>query len=299
MQGVLRAFRPDLVLVQGDTTTTFAAALAAFYERVPVAHVEAGLRTGNIHSPWPEEMNRRLAGAVATTHFAPTENARQNLLRENVAADHIHVTGNTVIDALMHIVAKLASDVSLRASLDTEFRCLDPAKRLILVTCHRRESFGEGLENICRALTVLGQRGDVEIVYPVHLNPNVREPVGRILAGVPSIHVLEPLDYLPFVYLMNRAFLVLTDSGGIQEEAPGLGKPVLVMRGTSERPEGIAAGTVRLVGTSLDSIVAETTRLLDQPAHYDMMSRSHNPYGYGHAAERIADACLALLAKGT
>lgn len=289
MRDVLRDFRPDLVLVHGDTTTSFAASLAAFYEKIPVGHVEAGLRTGNIYSPWPEEMNRRLTGAIASMHFAPTENAKRNLLREGVDESAISVTGNTVVDALFHVIKRLNADTELESSFKEQFSYLDSSKRLILVTGHRRENFGERFENICHALKSLGERGDVEIVYPVHLNPNVQEPVNRILAGVPSIFLTEPLDYLPFVYLMNRAYLILTDSGGIQEEAPSLGKPVLVMREETERPEAVEAGTVKLVSTD-ERILTEANKLLDDLEEYARMSRAHNPYGDGNAAERIAAA---------
>ncbi len=288
LRDVLRDFKPEIVMVHGDTTTTFAASLAAYYERIPVAHVEAGLRTGNIYSPWPEEMNRRLTGTIAAVHFAPTENARHNLIREGVDAKKIHVTGNTVIDALLHIVSRLERDAELRLTYDEQFSYIDPAKRLILVTGHRRENFGEGFESICRALKTLSMRHDVEIVYPVHLNPKVQEPVRRILVDCPCIHLIKPLDYLPFVYLMSRAYLVLTDSGGIQEEAPSLGKPVLVMRDTTERPEGVAAGTVKLVGTNERLIVSEVNALLDDSALYQRMATASNPYGDGHAAKRIA-----------
>lgn len=288
MRDVLRDFQPDLVLVHGDTTTTFATALAAYYARIPVAHVEAGLRTDNIYSPWPEEINRRLADAIASVHFAPTEIAKQNLIREGIAESRIHVTGNTVIDALLRMVKRISDDATLRDHLNREFSYLDPAKRLILVTGHRRENFGEGLENICRALKKLSERGDVEIVYPVHLNPNVREPVSRILEADASVHLTKPLDYLPFVYLMSRAYLVLTDSGGLQEEAPGLGKPVLLMRDTTERPEGVEAGTVRLVGTHIEQILSAVSNLLDVSEVYNRMATAHNPYGDGHAADRIS-----------
>lgn len=294
MRGVLRQWRPDMVLVHGDTTTTFAAALAAYYERVPVGHVEAGLRTGNIYSPWPEEMNRRLAGAITTLHFAPTVKARDNLLRENIAAKSIHVTGNTVIDALFDVVDKVRNDQALQVILAGQFSFLSPSKRLILVTGHRRENFGDGFERICEALAALAKRNDVEIVYPVHLNPNVQEPVRRILGNHSSIHLIEPLDYLPFVYLMDRSYLVITDSGGVQEEAPSLGKPVLVMRDTTERPEAVHAGTVTLVGTDTERIVAEAERLLDDPAAYEAMARSHNPYGDGTASRQIAAVMQAL-----
>ena len=288
MRGVLRDWRPDLLLVQGDTTTTFAASLAAHYEKIAVGHVEAGLRTGNLYAPWPEEMNRRLTTVLAALHFPPTPWARDNLLREGVAADLVQVTGNTVIDALLEVVARLETDDALRAGLERQFEFLNPARRLVLVTGHRRESFGPGFERICQALRVLGERGDVEMVYPVHLNPNVQEPVRRILGACPSIHLIEPLDYLPFVYLMSRAYLIVTDSGGVQEEAPSLGKPVLVMRETTERPEAVEAGTAKLVGTDCGRIVREAARLLDDAAAYRAMAQAHNPYGDGKAAERIA-----------
>jgi len=290
MRGVLRQWRPDWVLVHGDTTTTFAAALAAYYEKIPVGHVEAGLRTGDIYSPWPEEMNRRLAGAITSLHFAPTDRARENLLRENVPADRIIVTGNTVIDALLEVAHQVRSDGALRQELENRFAFLDSEKRLVLVTGHRRENFGEGFERICRALRTLGARDDVEILYPVHLNPNVQEPVHRILADSPCVHLIEPLDYLPFVYLMDRSYLIITDSGGVQEEAPSLGKPVLVMRDTTERPEAVDAGTVKLVGTDEAAIIGEASLLLDDPHAYARMAMAHNPYGDGKAAGRIAAA---------
>lgn len=284
---VLAAFKPDRLLVQGDTTTTMAAALSGFYHRVKVGHVEAGLRTHDFDNPWPEEMNRRVADLICDRHFVPTEGSRQNLLREHVPADGIHVTGNTVIDALLDVVARFEREPALKASLAARFPFLDPALRLVLVTGHRRESFGPGFERICRAIARLAERPDVQIVYPVHLNPNVQEPVTRILGDKPRIRLIEPQDYLPFVYLMHEAHLILTDSGGVQEEAPSLGKPVLVMRETTERPEAVEAGTVRLVGTDTARIVAEAERLLDDEAAYAAMSRAHNPYGDGHASERI------------
>ena len=292
MRGVLRQWRPDWVLVHGDTTTTCAAALAAYYEKIPVGHVEAGLRTGNIYSPWPEEMNRRIAGAITTLHFAPTLLARENLLKENVPTERIRVTGNTVIDALQAVVARIKSDTALEHSLANLFTFLDPDKRLILVTGHRRENFGDGFERICQALLELSMLNDVEILYPVHLNPNVQEPVNRILANRPNIHLIEPQDYLPFVYLMDRSYIIITDSGGVQEEAPSLGKPVLVMRDTTERPEAVEAGTVILVGTDADAIVREATRLLVNTDAYEQMARSHNPYGDGKACSRIIEALL-------
>lgn len=292
LKPILAGKKPDILLVHGDTATTMAAALAAYYCRIPVGHVEAGLRTHNKFAPFPEEINRRVAGALADLHFAPTEVARQNLLREGVATTAIHVTGNTVVDALLTVSARLDNDPALRQTFDANFEFLDPAKRLILVTGHRRENFGEGFENICRALVDLATLfSDVEILYPVHLNPNVQEPVRRILGEgtLANIHLVEPVDYLPFVYLMNRAYLIITDSGGVQEEAPSLGKPVLVMRRTTERPEAVAAGTVLLVGPDREKIVAEASRLLKDAEAYRIMSRAHNPYGDGNAAVRIAE----------
>ena len=284
---VLQAFKPDRVLVQGDTTTTMAASVSAFYHRVKVGHVEAGLRTRDFDNPWPEEMNRRVADVIADLHFVPTEGARRNLLEERVAPSGIHVTGNTVIDALLDVVGRFEREPALQASLAARFPFLDAGKRLVLVTGHRRESFGPGFERICQAVARLSERKDVQIVYPVHLNPNVQAPVQRILGGRPRVVLIEPQDYLPFVYLMHAATLILTDSGGVQEEAPSLGKPVLVMRETTERPEAVEAGTVRLVGTAVERIVAEAGRLLDDAAAYAAMSRAHNPYGDGHASERI------------
>lgn len=287
MKGVLEDFDPHRVLVHGDTTTTLAAALAAFYRRIPVAHVEAGLRTGDIYAPFPEEMNRTLTDAICDLHFAPTETARRNLLAGGAAESGIVVTGNTVIDALFDVTARLGDDSRLRQEMAQRYRFLDDQRRLILVTGHRRENFGPGFENICAALARLAQRPDVEIVYPVHLNPNVVEPVNRLLGGRPAVHLIEPVEYADFVHLMNRAHHVITDSGGIQEEAPSLGKPVLVMRRATERPEAVEAGTVRLVGTDAEAIVAESTRLLDDGAAYAEMSRAHNPYGDGKASRRI------------
>ncbi|MBI1179986.1 MAG: UDP-N-acetylglucosamine 2-epimerase (non-hydrolyzing) [Alphaproteobacteria bacterium] len=286
LAGVLEEWRPDRVLVHGDTTTTFAASLAAYYRKVPVGHVEAGLRTGNRYSPWPEEMNRRLTGALADLHFAPTARARANLLRENAPEGSVFVTGNTVIDALFLALDRLRADPGAVARFDERFRYLD-GKRLVLVTGHRRESFGEGLRNMCGALADLADRGDVAVLYPVHLNPNVKGPVHEILGGRAAVHLVEPEDYLPFVYLMDRAEIIITDSGGIQEEAPSLGKPVLVTRDTTERPEAVEAGTVIMTGTDRARIVAEATALLDDPTRYEAMSRAHNPYGDGRAAGRI------------
>jgi UDP-N-acetylglucosamine 2-epimerase (non-hydrolysing) len=290
LKPILTAERPDIVLVHGDTTTTMAAALAAFYCRLPVGHVEAGLRTGNKFAPFPEVINRRIAGTLADLHFAPTVASRDNLRAEGVAPDTIFVTGNTVIDALFSIIEMLQASPELRSRFDREFSFLDPARRLILVTGHRRENFGEGFDNICRALADIARaRPDVEILYPVHLNPNVQEPVRRLLGeeGLRNIHLIEPVDYLPFVYLMNRSHLIITDSGGVQEEAPSLGKPVLVMRETTERPEAVAAGTVILTGADRERLVGEALRLLDNQEAFQRMSKAHNPYGDGLAAKRI------------
>lgn len=287
MRDVLRNWRPDLVLVHGDTTTTLAASLAAYYEKIEVAHIEAGLRTGNIYSPWPEEMNRRLTGSIASLHFAPTQLAEENLIAEGVPTKNILVTGNTVIDALLDVIERINSDTVLMAKLEQDFAFLNKSKRLILVTGHRRENFGDGFENICNALKEICLNHDVEVVFPVHLNPNVQGPVHQILGNNPSIHLIAPQDYLPFVYLMNRSSLILTDSGGVQEEAPSLGKPVLVMRDTTERPEAVAAGTVKLVGTNKQAIIDAARLLLENEAEYLKMSRAHNPYGDGKASERI------------
>jgi UDP-N-acetylglucosamine 2-epimerase (non-hydrolysing) len=287
---VFAEHKPDLVLVHGDTSTTLSTALAAFYARVPIGHVEAGLRTGNMQSPWPEEMNRRLTAPLCSLHFAPTAKSRANLLSEGMADDSIFVTGNTVIDALLQVDSRLKSDDALHASMMDRFPFLNPGKRLILVTGHRRENFGDGFENICQALAAIARRDEVQIVYPVHLNPNVQEPVRRHLSGLDNVHLIEPQDYLPFVFLMQQAHIILTDSGGVQEEAPSLGKPVLVMRNTTERPEAVDAGTVRLVGTDKTHIVEEVGRLLDDLTAYARMSEAHNPYGDGRACERITQA---------
>jgi UDP-N-acetylglucosamine 2-epimerase (non-hydrolysing) len=289
---VFTELRPDRVLVQGDTTTTFATSLAAFYAKVPVAHVEAGLRTSDIYSPWPEEMNRRLTTHIADLHFPPTETARQNLLRENIDPSRIVVTGNTVIDALFDAVGILDTDPARTAAIESAMPRLDPGKRLILVTGHRRENFDGGLERVAQGLLRLAGRGDVEIVYPVHLNPNVRQVAETVLGVNDAIHLIPPLDYLPFVHLMRRADLIITDSGGVQEEAPSLGKPVLVTRDTTERPEAVEVGTVRLVGTDTALLVAEASRLLDDRMAYEQMSLAHNPYGDGKAAGRILTALL-------
>ncbi|WGZ96032.1 MAG: UDP-N-acetylglucosamine 2-epimerase (non-hydrolyzing) [Candidatus Thiothrix putei] len=292
LRGVLTTFQPNRILVHGDTTTTFAASLAAYYQKIPVGHVEAGLRTGNIYSPWPEEINRKLSGAITDLHFAPTALAAENLKTENVASEQIIITGNTVIDALLEVIQRIQQNSTLEDQLASQFRFLHPTKKLLLVTGHRRESFGDGFERICQALAQLAQRDDLEIVYPVHLNPNVHEPVNRLLSHNSNIHLIDPQDYLPFVYLMNRAYLILTDSGGIQEEAPSLGKPVLVMRDTTERPEAVQAGTVKLVGTDADKIVQEASILLDDRHTYETMGFAHNPYGDGKACQRIVQTLL-------
>ena len=291
MKTVLLDFKPDIVLVHGDTTTTLAASLAAFYQQIPVGHVEAGLRTGDLASPWPEEGNRKLTGHLARLHFTPTARSRQNLLQENLPDARIIVTGNTVIDALLWVRDRVLDDTSLNAELAARYPFLDPAKKLVLVTGHRRESFGGGFERICSALAQIArQHPEAQIVYPVHLNPNVSEPVNRILSGIENIILVEPQEYLPFVWLMNRAWLILTDSGGIQEEAPSLGKPVLVMRDTTERPEAVDAGTVRLVGTDIVRIVASVDELLRDDEAWQAMSHAHNPYGDGKACGRILQA---------
>nr|CBA71839.1 UDP-N-acetylglucosamine 2-epimerase [Arsenophonus nasoniae] len=291
MKPVLLSFKPDVVLVHGDTATTMATSLAAFYQRILVGHVEAGLRTGNLYSPWPEEANRKIASHLAMYHFAPTEYSRRNLQRESIPDHRIYVTGNTVIDALFWVRNKMMNDATIRASLAAQYPFLDQNKKMLLVTGHRRESFGSGFERICHALAEIARsHTDVQVVYPVHLNPNVSEPVQRILQGINNIILIDPQDYLPFIYLMNNAYLILTDSGGIQEEAPALGKPVLVMRDTTERPEAVEAGTVRLVGTQTEKIVQVVTQLLTNDDAYQKMSRAHNPYGDGKACLRILEA---------
>ncbi len=298
MRDVLGKVQPDVVLVHGDTTTSTASALAAFYRQVPVGHVEAGLRTHNIYSPWPEEMNRQITGRIATYDFSPTPLSRQNLLDEGISPDKITVTGNTVIDALQMVVARIKGDSVLQAQLTGQLRKagydVSRDKRLVLITGHRRENFGEGFINICTAIRDLAAKyQDVDFVYPMHLNPNVRKPIhqvfGEYLENLGNLFFIEPLEYLDFVFLMEKSTLVLTDSGGIQEEAPGLGKPVLVMRNTTERPEALEAGTVKLVGTDYDKIVREVSHLIDDPAAYDAMSHAVNPYGDGHACERIVE----------
>lgn len=291
LKPILESFAPDLILVHGDTTTTLASSLAAYYQQIPVGHVEAGLRTGNIYSPWPEEINRKVTGTIARLHFAPTAKAADNLRSERVAAETIAITGNTVIDALLEVVQRLEGAPQRSAAFDAEFG-IDPSRRMILVTGHRRESFGGGFQRICDAIAALAQREDVQIIYPVHLNPNVKGPVEASLGALERVKLIAPQDYLPFVHLMRRATIILTDSGGVQEEAPSLGKPVLVLRDTTERPEAVDAGTVKLVGTDTDLILQEATILLDDAAAYEFMSRAHNPYGDGLASQRIRDAIL-------
>lgn len=304
MRDVLKEVKPDVVLVHGDTTTSTAAALSAFYQQIPVAHVEAGLRTHNIYSPWPEEMNRLLTGRLATYHFSPTPLSRNNLMREGVDDRNIIVTGNTVIDALYWVIEKIKQDEKLNNRLIGELKSsgydidrLSDGKRLVLITGHRRENFGDGFAQMCRAIqTLTGKYPEVDFVYPMHLNPNVRKPIhevfGKDLSGLGNMFFIEPLEYLSFVYLMEKSCIVLTDSGGIQEEAPGLGKPVLVMRDTTERPEALEAGTVKLVGTDYDKIVGEVSFLLDNEQAYEVMSKAVNPYGDGLACGRIVNALL-------
>lgn len=282
-------FKPDRILVHGDTNTTLSASIAAYYAQIPVAHVEAGLRTFDLYSPWPEEANRQLTSVIADRHYAPTQLAKNNLIREAVNEDRIVITGNTVIDALLLIEKRLKNDVEFRAGVVKQFEFIEPNKKLILVTGHRRENFGDGFMNICKALAKLSERDDVQIVYPVHLNPNVQEPVQQYLGNNASIKLISPLEYLPFVYLMTVCHHIISDSGGIQEEAPSLGKPVLVMRDTTERPEAIEAGTAKLVGTNTDTIVTESSRLLDDKAYYNKMSVTNNPYGDGNACAVICD----------
>ncbi|MER8653467.1 UDP-N-acetylglucosamine 2-epimerase (non-hydrolyzing) [Mesorhizobium sp. M0847] len=292
MAGVLEKAEPDIVIVQGDTTTAMTAALAAFYKRIPVAHIEAGLRSHNINSPFPEELNRKIAGNIATWHFAPTTEARDNLIAEGKAANTIFVTGNTVIDTLLHFSSEIDADKLMNAKLAARFPFIDPTKKMILVTGHRRENFDGGIQRICTALKALSARRDVQIIYPVHPNPNVRSVVEAEIGTVPNIHLIDPQDYLPFLYLQKQSYLVLTDSGGVQEEAPSLGKPVLVMRENTERPEGIAAGTARLVGTDIEKILANANSLLDDESVYRGMAERHNPYGNGQAASRIVEELL-------
>lgn len=289
---IYQNFQPDYVLVQGDTTTTFAASLSAYYHKIAVGHVEAGLRTYNKYSPWPEEINRKLTGNIADIHFAPTNTAKDNLIKEAIAEQSIFITGNTVIDALLIARNKIKNSPQLQQELDTKFNFLNPHKKLILVTGHRRENFGENFKKICNALRQIAieHQDSVEILYPVHLNPNVQQPVNEILTNVKNIHLIEPQEYLPFVYLMERCHLVLTDSGGVQEEAPTFGKPVLVMRDNTERPEGVVAGTAKLVGSEVNNIVNAINILLTENEKYQAMSKAHNPYGNGDAAHKILTA---------
>lgn len=283
-------YQPDIVLVHGDTTTTFATSLACYYKKIKIGHVEAGLRTGDLYSPWPEEGNRKLTGIIADFHFAPTGQSKQNLLLENVCQDKIFITGNTVIDSLFLILNKINSNVHLQTELEQKFSFIDFNKKIILITGHRRENFGEGFENICKAISELAKKYEnVQFIYPMHLNPNVREPVNRLLSNKENIFLIEPLEYLPFLYLMNKSYLILTDSGGIQEEAPSLGKPVLVMRDTTERPEAVEAGTVILVGTNKENIMYYVDLLLKDIKLYEKMSETHNPYGDGSASKKIVE----------
>jgi len=295
IEPVLEAASPDIVLVHGDTATTFATSLACYYQKINIAHVEAGLRTGNLLSPWPEEANRRLTGVLSNLHFAPTNVSKNNLLNEGINKKNIYVVGNTVIDALHLVLAKITSNIELQQQLDSKYAFLKEQRKVILVTGHRRENFGKGFEEICQAIRQVAlQHPECQIVYPVHLNPNVREPVERLLSDISNVFLIEPLGYIPFIYLMNKSTVILTDSGGIQEEAPSLGKPVLVMRDTTERPEAIEAGTVKLVGTCSETIVQGVTKLLDDNDYYEKMSQSTNPYGDGQSSRRICD----ILAKG-
>jgi UDP-N-acetylglucosamine 2-epimerase (non-hydrolysing) len=291
LEEVFAEWTPDVVLVHGDTATTFAASLAAYYHKIAVGHVEAGLRTGDIYSPWPEEANRKLTGALTTYHFAPTQSSYNNLIKENIDPKNITITGNTVIDALLTVKEKVETDQVVITQFEQQFDFLDPTKKLILVTGHRRENFGQGFLNICTALAnIAKQYPDVQIIYPVHLNPNVQKPVNELLSDISNIYLIAPQDYLPFVYLMNRSYLILTDSGGIQEEAPSLGKPVLVMRDTTERPEAVEAGTVKLVGTDAALIQQSVIELLENTELYEMMAAAHNPYGDGTACQQIIRA---------
>ena len=291
LKPILQEFKPDIVLVHGDTATTFATSLASYYEKIPVGHVEAGLRTGNMHSPWPEEASRKLTGTLAQYHFAPTEISKQNLLQEGYRSDNIYVTGNTVIDALLQVVHKIENDNALQEQLKKHYDFLDENKNVIVVTGHRRENFGERFEGVCAAIAEAANKNpDAQFVYPVHLNPRVQEPVNRLLSGKANVFLIEPLEYLPFVNLMRLSTVILTDSGGIQEEAPSLGKPVLVMRDTTERPEAVSAGTVKLVGTNKDLIVSTLCKLLKKENEYQYMSNVRNPYGDGQACAKILDA---------
>ena len=293
LKDVLNDFNPDVVLVHGDTTTTSASSLAAFYNKIKVGHVEAGLRTGDIYSPWPEEANRQITGVLANYHFAPTTTSENNLLKENKNPNDIIVTGNTVIDALFLALDKIEKNANLKSkivdSINSQYKLQDN-KKIILVTGHRRENFGQGFVNICEALKTLALNNpEIDIVYPVHLNPNVQKPVNEILSNTPNVYLIEPLQYEQFIYMMNKSYFIITDSGGVQEEAPSLGKPVLVMRDTTERPEAVDAGTVKLVGTNKEVIIEEAQKLLDNKEEYEKMSKAHNPYGDGKACERIVN----------
>lgn len=294
MKEVLTTYNPDVVLVHGDTATTFTTALSAFYQKIPVGHVEAGLRTGDIYSPWPEEANRKLTGTLTTYHFAPTQTSKDNLLKENINRNDIYVTGNTVIDALFWVLNKINNTKSLKKELaqkiSNEFAGFEDGNKFVLITGHRRENFGQGFLDMCSAIKTLAQKHpSVNFVYPVHLNPNVQEPVLNLLSGIKNVFLISPLEYEPFIYLMSKSYLILTDSGGIQEEAPSLGKPVLVMRDTTERPEAIDAGTVKLVGTNPQNIIQEVSKLLEDSTCYEGMSKAHNPYGDGNACEKIVN----------
>lgn len=295
MEEVLNRDNPDWVLVHGDTSTSFVASLACYYKKIKIAHVEAGLRTSDIYSPWPEEGNRQLTARLATLHLAPTKESKENLVRENIPEENIFVTGNSVIDALLLVSKKIDEDEGLQKKLEDDFPYLDRSKKMILVTGHRRENFGGGFERICKALRDLSRDPDLQIVYPVHMNPSVQEPVNRVLKNLNNLHLINPQDYLPFIYLMKKSYLILTDSGGIQEEAPSLGKPVLVMRDTTERPEAVAAGTVRMVGTDYDAIMKQTKLLIGDSLEYKKMSFQHNPYGDGMAADRIVEIFMKTL----
>lgn len=295
METVFKQFKPDWVLVHGDTSTTLGASLAAYYQQISVAHVEAGLRTFDLYSPWPEEANRQITARLAKLHFAPTEQAKRNLLQEGVSPGDIHVTGNTVIDALLSVSKKLDENDTLRKKAADLLPFIDTSRRLVLVTGHRRENFGAGFESICLAIKDIAQDKNVQVVYPVHLNPNVQKPVARILGSVTNVHLIAPLDYLPFILLMKQSHIILTDSGGIQEEAPSLGKPVMVMRDTTERPEALSAGTVVLVGTDRLNIVNTALSLLNNSNLYEKMSLTHNPYGDGRASRMISDIFQAMV----
>lgn len=292
VEGVIDQFEPHRILVHGDTTTTLAASLASFYKKIPLAHIEAGLRTGDNFSPFPEEINRKLTDQIADLHFAPTNAAARNLIKENISKKTITVTGNTVIDSLLYVVSKLKKSQPLQKLMKEKFSYLNASKRLVLFTAHRRENFGDSIKNIFIGLSNLARRDDIEVVFPVHLNPNIQNPVNSILKETANIHLIEPLEYLPFIYLMEKSFFIVTDSGGIQEEAPSLGKPVLVMRNVTERPEAVKSGTVRLIGGDPDELEKESSMLLDDTTHYSNMSKKHNPYGDGKATERIINKIL-------